>query len=218
MSNEESSGCLFAILRLFGFGGGGTSAGSQLPYRLRDDFLSPAELSFCKVLQLVAKDRALVCAKVNLADIFFVPRGGEGQQSYRNKIDRKHVDFLLCEPTTMKPMVAIELDDASHQRADRVERDQFVDGVFQSAGLPLLHVAVRQGYNVAEIAAALTPYLSPGPTPKALPTQAIPPAPSDTPKCTKCGTPMVQRTATKGENKGRTFWGCANYPRCREVR
>lgn len=217
MSNEEPSGCLFAIFRLLGFGGGGAAAGNALPYRLRDDFLSPAELSFYKVLQLVVKDRATISTKVNLADLFFVPRG-EGQQSYRNKIDRKHVDFLLCDPITMKPLAGIELDDSSHQRADRIERDNFVDGVFQSAGLPLLHFPVRQSYNVAELSAFLAPLLSPQARPLPPPTPPIPAAISGPPNCPKCGTPMVQRTATKGDNKGRMFWGCANYPKCREVR
>lgn len=216
MSNEEPSGCLFAIFRLFGFGGG-TATGTALPYRLRDDFLSPAELSFYKVLQLVVKDRATISTKVNLADLFFVPRG-EGQQSYRNKIDRKHVDFLLCDPVTMRPLAGLELDDSSHQRADRIERDQFVDAVFQSAGLPLLHFPVRQSYNVAELSAFLAPLLSPQARPLPPPTPPIPTAISGPPNCPKCGTPMVQRTATKGDNKGRMFWGCANYPKCREVR
>lgn len=217
MSNEEPSGCLFAILRLFGFGGGGEATGAALPYRLRDDFLSPAELSFYKVLQLVVKDRATISTKVNLADLFFVLRG-EGQQSYRNKIDRKHVDFLLCDLATMKPLAGIELDDASHQRADRIERDQFVDSVFQTAGLPLLHFPVRQSYNVAELSAVFAPWLSPQARQLPHPTPPVPAAISGPPNCPKCGTPMVQRTATKGDNKGKMFWGCANYPRCREVR
>ena len=54
----------------------------------------------------------IVCPKVNLADIFFVARPNENQ-SYRNKIDRKHVDFLLLDPTTMKPVMGVELDDVA---------------------------------------------------------------------------------------------------------
>ncbi|MBI1371535.1 MAG: hypothetical protein GC159_02055 [Phycisphaera sp.] len=28
---------------------------------------------------------------------------------------------------------------------------------------------------------------------------------------------MVLRTATKGQNAGGRFWGCPNYPKCREI-
>lgn len=38
-----------------------------------------------------------------------------------------------------------------------------------------------------------------------------------TPSCPKCGTKMVHRTAGKGRDAGESFWGCANYPRCRQT-
>lgn len=33
--------------------------------------------------------------------------------------------------------------------------------------------------------------------------------------CPVCSAPMVRRTAKKGANAGRSFWGCSNYPACR---
>jgi len=46
-----------------------------------------------------------------------------------------------------------------------------------------------------------------------------PPDPSDPsdriPPCPKCGRPMVLRTAQKGRNAGRQFWGCSGYPDCK---
>ena len=35
------------------------------------------------------------------------------------------------------------------------------------------------------------------------------------PDCPRCGRPMVLRTARRGENAGRAFWGCPEFPRCR---
>ena len=35
------------------------------------------------------------------------------------------------------------------------------------------------------------------------------------PKCPKCGSDLVLRTATRGANIGKQFYGCSNYPRCR---
>jgi len=34
-------------------------------------------------------------------------------------------------------------------------------------------------------------------------------------KCPKCGAPRVLRTAKKGANAGKEFWGCSRYPACR---
>ena len=106
----------------------------QYPYHLRDEFLSPAELNFYRVLVSVTADWAALFSKVNLGDLFYAKSGEHGQnQAYRNKIARKHVDFLLCDRESLRPLLAIELDDSSHNRPDRQARDEFVDGVFAAA-------------------------------------------------------------------------------------
>ncbi|MDO8880629.1 MAG: topoisomerase DNA-binding C4 zinc finger domain-containing protein [Coriobacteriia bacterium] len=38
------------------------------------------------------------------------------------------------------------------------------------------------------------------------------------PNCPRCGIPMVPRTAKRGAHAGRTFYGCVNFPRCRQTR
>lgn len=208
----EPRGCLAAILRLFGVClNADLPSSEQLPYRLSDNFLSAAELSFYRVLTLGLGDSYLVCPKVNLADIFYVSNSPK-KQSYKNKIDRKHVDFLLCDPTSMTPVLGIELDDQSHARRDRQVRDQFVDQVYEVAGLPLLHVRVAAGYSPQNIADLVR---------QAVENRAVSEKVIErlegTPICPKCGTPMVIRTARKGNQKWCDFWGCPNYPKCREI-
>jgi hypothetical protein len=91
-----------------------------------------------------------VCPKVSLSDIFFVTNPDRNMSAY-NKINRKHVDFLICEAETMKPRFAIELDDKSHNRQDRIERDEFVEELFETTSLPLVRIPVRQTYNTGEL-------------------------------------------------------------------
>lgn len=38
-----------------------------------------------------------------------------------------------------------------------------------------------------------------------------------TPTCPQCGIKMVRREAGKGRAVGNEFWGCSNYPRCRQT-
>ncbi len=35
--------------------------------------------------------------------------------------------------------------------------------------------------------------------------------------CPKCGANMVIRTTKRGENAGKQFYGCFNYPNCRAM-
>jgi hypothetical protein len=197
---------------------------ADFPYHVRDDFLSPAEQNFYLVLKSAVGDWALICPKVSLGDLFYAKSSDPGEYcTYTNKVDRKHIDFLLCDPRTVKPMLGIELDDRSHQRADRQERDQFVEEVFTAAKLPLARVPVQRNYNAAELRASLRQRVGDEAAPTAPPMPvAIPPAgtvlaEAATPKCPKCGSEMVLRTAKTGANQGERFWGCPNYPRCRGV-
>lgn len=38
-----------------------------------------------------------------------------------------------------------------------------------------------------------------------------------TPSCPSCDIKMIKRTSKKGQNAGNTFWGCSNYPRCKNT-
>ena len=40
----------------------------------------------------------------------------------------------------------------------------------------------------------------------------------DAPLCPKCGKPMFRRMQRKGQQQGREFWGCSDYPNCNGIR
>lgn len=153
----ENQGCLVATLKLFGINfspsgnsGGSVSADDQQPYRLRDNFLSAAELSFFHVLRSAIKDQYIVTTKVRVSDLLYVVQR-RSNMKHANKIDRKHVDFVLCDPRTMQPQLVIELDDSSHARLDRSDRDALVDAAFAAAEFPILHVPAQRAYSPEDI-------------------------------------------------------------------
>jgi hypothetical protein len=196
----------------------------DFPYFMRDDFLSSAEISFFLVLKAALADSALIFTKVGLADLFYA-KSSDGSK-YRiatNRIDRKHVDFLICDAKTVRPLLGIELDDKSHERESRQKRDEFVDTVFKVAKLPLLRIPAKRNYSVAELSELVGKYIriAPKPAPivrEAQASYAATPAPvNEPPKCPKCGGEMVLRTAKNGSNQGEQFWGCKDYPRCHGI-
>lgn len=208
---DERPGCLARIFALFGIGT--NRAKSEYNYRLKDNFLSKAELSFYHVLQKVTPTDTVILTKVNLGDLFYVLNAAPSPRAQRNKIDRKHVDFLLCDAKTMQPIAGIELDDNSHKRQDRVLRDAFVEQVFQTANLKLLRFPVKQGYQPNEVGAQLQQVTG-------LARASVQPSTkmstaNSAPTCPKCGSPMVIRTSSNGQYAGQQFYGCSNYPQCR---
>ena len=127
-------------------------AGSgKLPYEKRPRLVTKAELRFYKSLQKAVQDDWEIFAMVRIADILVVKKDTPKRRTWLNKILAKHIDFVLCDPGSLEVQVAIELDDSSHQRKDRQERDEFVDHAFESANLPLVRFPVKSSYHSREI-------------------------------------------------------------------
>jgi hypothetical protein len=119
------------------------------PYQKKEYLLTRAEKDFFFVLQEIIGNDSLIFSKVRLLDILYIPKGIESREYYRylNKIQSKHVDFLLCDRENIKPLLAIELDDSSHLHPSRIERDNFIDKIFENAKLPILHIKYSKGYD-----------------------------------------------------------------------
>ena len=213
---KEKSGCLSVVFPFLKRSQKEATL-KALPYRLRDDFLSPAEFSFYKVLSSLAGTRLTIQSKVRLADVFFVARPNENI-AYFNRIAQKHLDFLVCDSVAMKPLFGVELDNSSHKRNDRQERDDFVESVCKVAGLPLLRLPVQREYNSRDIAAQIAPFVNEKVGVATPPQPEVNKQVDLVPLCPKCGIPMVLRTVAQGEHKGKQFYGCKKYPRCREIK
>lgn len=108
--------------------------------------MTDAEQKFFAVLQPLVAPSYHISSKVRLADIFDVLYA-PGRKAAFNKIRSKHIDFVLTEPGTSRILCGIELDDNSHQRPDRVERDRFVNQLFASQSVPLLRVPWAHHYD-----------------------------------------------------------------------
>jgi len=119
----------------------------RLPYEKRPSLVTNAERQFFAALSDVAEERWRIFAMVRLADVIRVRSAALRPQAWRNRILAKHLDFVLCDRDTLEAVLAVELDDATHQRADRVERDEFLEAALQSSKLPLLRVPVSGNYN-----------------------------------------------------------------------
>lgn len=130
-----------------------TEISSSDGYRRRTPFLSPAERSFLGVLDEAVGSTWRVLVKVRVADLV-QPRSGLTRSSWRrafNRISAKHVDYVLVDPSSLEPKLVIELNDGSHRRRDRQERDALLKQACQTAQLELLEIDAARGYVVEEI-------------------------------------------------------------------
>ena len=132
---------------------GGTE--KKFPYAKKDYLLTRAESEFFRILEKATESKYYIFPQVSLSDLLFVKAKKEEYYKYRNKIDRKSVDFVLAEKESLKPLLAIELDDSSHGYRKRKERDNFVEKAFKDAGLFLIRINYKRNYNIQEISDAI---------------------------------------------------------------
>ena len=184
----------------------------RLPYRLRKRFLSFTELALFFVLQEMAEGHYIICPKVALNDIFYIQRPNENVHFY-NKIFRKHVDFLLCEPDDMRPAFGVELVKPITKEETR-SADKYIEDLFLSAGLPLVHVPSSEIYKLSDLVHLFQLAIQ-----KIRETEALREVESSdsAPFCPKCGLVMVLRIQREGSNAGKRYYGCMNAPTCSGV-
>jgi hypothetical protein len=206
-------------------------------FESRGELFTPAERSFLGVLeQALAGSRYRVFGKVRLGDLVKPAKGltSSKRASALNRINQKHVDFLICTAADLSVISAVELDDHSHGRGDRAERDSFVDDALTMSKIPVLRFPAKKSYPLAEVKVKLQRVLpdlevsaSPiahaevkisAPTDSSSePVEAPATVTNSAPTCEKCFAEMVKRQAKNGPHAGKFFWACSTYPKCRNV-
>lgn len=126
-------------------------------YQTKQWILSVAEQKFYKALCQGLNNQFLILMKVRVADVLQPDTGITKSEwtSAFNKIKSKHFDFLICDLNTYEIIAAIELNDRSHQRANRKKRDKFLNAACESANFPLMRITARQVYSSQEIKSAV---------------------------------------------------------------
>ena len=128
-----------------------------LPYQKEPVLFTPAERSFLAVLEPALGDQFRVLGKVRLADVIRVKSGLSGSERRQafNRIQSKHLDFVVCDPNDLSVQFVVELDDSSHQQARRLARDEFLNKALAAAGVPVFHFPVKRSYSVQDIRGAI---------------------------------------------------------------
>jgi Protein of unknown function (DUF2726) len=119
----------------------------------RGRFLSQNEKEFLGKLDRIIGARYRVFVQVRLADLVGVEAAGNRKARWKSlsQVFGKSVDFVICNRTTLDPVMVIEVDDRSHEAADRRRRDALVDRVCAEAGLSLVRVKARFSYGEGEL-------------------------------------------------------------------
>ena len=109
-------------------------------YNRKYVIMTEREQEFYKKLKLVCGDSILIFPQIHLSSLFFHNVKGQNFKLAFRFINRLSVDFVLVDSRNFKTLLAIELDDSTHNEKDRVKRDLIVNDIFKKANFPLLRV------------------------------------------------------------------------------
>lgn len=122
----------------------------RMPYALKKPLFQPSEGELLSLLQQAVGNRFLILCKVRIADVVevtAVPRRGHWYQAV-NRISAARFDFLLCDPQTLEPRCAIEMEQPNDANA-------FVDELCKTVGLPLVRLTPETARAYDRLCAAI---------------------------------------------------------------
>lgn len=120
-------------------------------YKRKDFLMSKPEHQFFNILVDIMGDKYYVFPQIHLSTLLDNKVVGQNWRGAFRHIDEKSVDFVICDKAYIKPLLAIELDDRTHEREDRKKRDGEVERILNEAGLPLLRFGNNGNFNREEI-------------------------------------------------------------------
>jgi len=121
-------------------------------YLKRDSLLMEHEQKYFETLTKVVGSHARVFPKVRLSDLV-QPQGVlPEQRQHWLRVQRRCVDFLLCSPSNLSPVLAIDLDTrAKKRRRQHSPGNEVLDSALKTANIPLLRIRASREYDDHEV-------------------------------------------------------------------
>ena len=124
-------------------------------YTAKNSVMTNTESEFFVKLDRAVSQRYYVFPQVHLSAILDHRVKGQEWKYAFSHINGKSVDYVLCDRETLQPTYAIELDDYTHDQADRRKRDVEVERIFEGANIPLVRFK-NKDISESEIIQTLT--------------------------------------------------------------
>lgn len=118
-------------------------------YLILKNPMTETELKFCLNLkEITDKYNLIIIPQIQLQKIF--KTYDKNNIKAFNKIKSKSIDFAIVDSNYNYKMF-IELDDYTHNKKNRQERDIFINDLFSKYNLKLKRIKVQNNYNLEQL-------------------------------------------------------------------
>ena len=120
-------------------------------YTTKKLIMTKTETQFYKLLQNAITENnmnMLIFPQINLENII---QAKNNDFAARNRIKSRSIDYTIVSKDTLQVICCIELDDYTHNTYKRINRDSFINQIFQEVNIKLIRVTVSSSYNIEQI-------------------------------------------------------------------
>lgn len=125
-------------------------------YRSKAPMTAVERKLYYTIREALKHENVIILAQVNMTG--FIQCDRKNWKAF-NRICRKSIDFLICDREAA-PLVAIELQDKTHDKPDRKKSDQTKAEVLETAHMPLVLFWTTSFPDVATVRKTLEPFIS----------------------------------------------------------
>lgn len=115
------------------------------------------------ILTKLYGEKYFIFPQVKLSDILKVKENVKDHDNLYREIDHRSIDIVFFDRPAMAPILAIELNGASHFQFQRKNRDQIVENILTNAGIRFLAIPVAETYDETALQQQLYPLLTTAP-------------------------------------------------------
>lgn len=122
------------------------------PFKKKQQLLTSVERGFLALLEKAVGNEFKIVNRVRLNDVIELKDtvAGKAKRAALLKTSSKYIDFVLCDPTNMRIIAAVDL--VNHGKGGhKSKQDWFINGALEAAGIPHIRIKVKAGYKIDEI-------------------------------------------------------------------
>ena len=118
----------------------GEKIATSYHYKKKQRIMTDHEFAFYTILNDAVGGDYYILTQAHLSSFIDHKVPKQNWKAAFRHINSKSVDYLLCNNQTLEPVLAIELDDRTHELEDRILRDKEIERIFTESSLPLLRM------------------------------------------------------------------------------
>lgn len=111
------------------------------------------------ILTKLYSEKYFIFPQVKVSDVLTVKENVKDHDNLYREIDHRSLDYVFFDRQEMTPILAIELNGASHFQFHRKNRDQKIGNILAKAGIPLITIPVNEKHNEESIKQQINPLL-----------------------------------------------------------